>query len=98
MTSAGRAHKKPGACRDEWTRMLRRIGRMILEGETAVRFLRIAVLLISLCAAAPVWALADGQSVGVTAQERYNINLFLSNFSEQGMTHYDKACTTDAQL
>lgn len=63
-----------------------------------MRFLRIAVLLISLCAAAPVWALAGGQSVGVTAQERYNINLFLSNFSEQGMTHYDKARTTDAQL
>ncbi len=43
-------------------------------------------------------ALAEFSPVGVTAKERYNINLFLSNFSEQGMTFYSAARRSDAQL
>lgn len=59
------------------------------------RRILLAALLLCLLSAQ---ALADGLPVGVTAQERYHINLFLSNFSEQGMTHYDEAETTDAEL
>lgn len=59
---------------------------------------RRSVLLALLLCLLAAQALADGAPVGVTAQERYNINLFLSNFSEQGMTHYDEATATDAQL
>ena len=43
-------------------------------------------------------ALGEYAPVGVTAKERYNINLFLSNFSEQGMTFYSAQRYTDAQL
>lgn len=43
-------------------------------------------------------ALSDYAPVGVTAKERTNINLFLSNFSEQGMTFYSLERHTDAQL
>lgn len=54
-----------------------------------------AVLMMCLLAAP---ALADYLPVGVTAQERYNINLFLSNFSEQGITMYDEARTPQEEL
>lgn len=58
------------------------------------RILMAALLLCTL--ALP--AVGEYTPVGVTAKERYNINLFLSNFSEQGMTFYSSQRHTDAQL
>jgi len=43
-------------------------------------------------------ALGEYAPVGVNAKARYNINLFLSNFSETGMTFYSAERHTDAQL
>lgn len=45
-----------------------------------------------------VCALGEYTPRGVNEKERYNINLFLSNFSEQGMTFYSSQRYTDAQL
>lgn len=52
-------------------------------------------LMLSLLAAG---ALAEYAPVGVTTKVRYNINLFLSNFSETGMQFYSSQRSTDAQL
>lgn len=45
-----------------------------------------------------VCALGEYEPRGVNEKERYNINLFLSNFSETGMTFYSAERYTDAQL
>ena len=34
----------------------------------------------------------------ITEEERHNVNLFLTNFTETGMERYDAASTTDAEL
>ena len=34
----------------------------------------------------------------ITEEERHNVNLFLTNFTETGMNRYDAASTTDAEL
>ena len=34
----------------------------------------------------------------ITEEERHNVNLFLTNFTETGMEQYDAASTTDAEL
>jgi len=54
-------------------------------------------LLLLLCLTV-TGALGEYAPVGVNEKERYNINLFLSNFSETGMTFYSSARYTDAQL
>ena len=56
-----------------------------------------AALWIMLCLAS-AYALGEYSPRGVNEKERYNINLFLSNFSEQGMTFYSSSRYTDAQL
>ena len=58
---------------------------------------RIAVIWMMLCVLAAA-ALGEYEPRGVNEKERYNINLFLSNFSEQGMTFYSRQRHTDAQL
>jgi len=58
---------------------------------------RIVLIVLLLCALA-LPALGEYAPVGVTTQERYNINLFLSNFSEQGINFYSSSRYTDAQL
>ena len=58
---------------------------------------RIFVLACLLCLLA-LPALGEYAPVGVNAKERYHINLFLSNFSETGMTFYSAERHTDAQL
>lgn len=59
---------------------------------------RIALLMTALLCLLAASALSDYAPVGVNTQERYNINLFLSNFSEQGMTFYSALRRSDAQL
>lgn len=39
-----------------------------------------------------------GAAYSITDEERCNINLFLSNFTEQGMTRYDEDSSTDEDL
>ena len=39
-----------------------------------------------------------GAAYSITEEERGNINLFLSNFTEQGMTRYDENSSTDEDL
>ena len=51
-----------------------------------------------LLVALPFSALAAYAPVGVHEKERYNINLFLSNFSEQGMTFYSSGRVNDETL
>lgn len=60
---------------------------------------RMAALLcaIGLLLAAPALAQGEGTPVGVSDEARYNINLFLSNFSEQGLTKFG-ADAADAEL
>lgn len=61
---------------------------------------RIGAIMLALCmlCAPALPAMGEYAPVGVTAKERYHINLFLSNFSEQGMTFYSQERHTDAQL
>lgn len=56
-----------------------------------------AASLLVLCLV-PLCALAAYAPVGVNEKERYNINLFLSNFSEQGMTFYSSGRIIDETL
>ena len=42
--------------------------------------------------------LHSGAAYSITDEERCNINLFLSNFTEQGMTRYDEDSSTDEDL
>jgi len=58
---------------------------------------KIAVMVLMLCLMA-VPAVGEYAPRGVNEKERYNINLFLSNFSETGMTFYSSSRHTDAQL
>ena len=58
---------------------------------------RILVAALLLCMLA-AQALAEYAPIGVDEKERYNINLFLSNFSEQGITFYSAQRHTDTQL
>lgn len=55
-----------------------------------------AALALVMMMAAP--ALAAYAPVGVDEKERYNINLFLSNFSEQGITFYSSGRVNDETL
>jgi len=57
----------------------------------------LAALFLLLCIL-PLSALAAYTPVGVGEKERYNINLFLSNFSEQGMTFYSSERIHDETL
>lgn len=41
---------------------------------------------------------ARGTPFAITEEERRNVNLFLTNFTETGMNRYDAASTTDAEL
>ena len=41
---------------------------------------------------------ARGTPFAITEEERRNVNLFLTNFTETGMKRYDAASTTDAEL
>jgi len=59
---------------------------------------RIAATALMLLSLLPVCVLGEYTPRGVNEKERYNINLFLSNFSEQGMTFYSRQRHTDAQL
>ena len=56
-----------------------------------------AALFLLLCVLG-AQALAAYMPVGVDETERYNINLFLSNFSEQGMTFYSSGRVIDETL
>lgn len=61
------------------------------------RMKSIAIIALALCMLC-AQALAAYAPVGVHEQERYNINLFLSNFSEQGMTFYSSGRVSDETL
>ena len=58
---------------------------------------KFAAALLALCLA-PLCALAAYAPVGVDETARYNINLFLSNFSEQGMEFYSSGRIHDETL
>lgn len=58
---------------------------------------RVLSALLLLCLL-PISVLAAYAPVGVGERERYNINLFLSNFSEQGMTFYSSGRVNDETL
>ena len=58
------------------------------------RVLGVLLTVLLLCAG----ALAEGVPCALYENERYNVNLFLSNFTEQAMTHYDAAAATDREL
>jgi len=55
-----------------------------------------AMLCLLLAFAAP--CAAEYEPMGVTQEERHSINLFLSNFAEQGMSAFNRERVTDAQL
>lgn len=83
---------------EEFMRLIRLYFIKNRKGTKGMKRIFIAASVFLLISMLGAHALAAYAPVGVGEKERYNINLFLSNFSEQGMMFYSSGRVNDETL